>query len=469
MKAIHYIGCLLAALSCYSCSEYLDIKPYGRTIPKTAEEFSALIHNHLNNIDIGNDALLIGNISSTAMWDTGCGDDFENCLTSAAGSTLPIYLGEAAYSVSRGYDYRDLYAIIRDCNLAIHEMKEDGTEEANLTRGTAYALRGTAYYQLMRLYCEAPEAGKFDSQQGVPLVTSFDMEAKPLRSTLQETIGQIESDLKEAIGYHISNPLFRFTEDVCKGYLARLYFWSEQWGQALPLAQELLRSHPLVEGEAYTHMIATSTELTGNQLIKSYQLMAKDAASDEQLLLAPLQYRPVSKRLISQFPSDERERDIRYKLWFTAKRINTKPVFCGMRAAEFALMEAECQYHLGREAEALKAINNFRRHRISDYRDLTMDSLPPVPSLEIIRQDATGKAVTPLLGLILSERRKELYLESDRFFELKRNGTPEYWTAYNGRKYTTQVHMYTFPIPAKDLLIVDGLKQNPGYTERVSY
>lgn len=29
--------------------------------------------------------------------------------------------------------------------------------------------------------------------------------------------------------------------------------------------------------------------------------------------------------------------------------------------------------------------------------------------------------------------------------------------------------MYTFPIPAKDLLIVDGLKQNPGYTERVSY
>ena len=216
-------------------------------------------------------------------------------------------------------------------------------------------------------------------------------------------------------------------------------------------------------------MIATSTELTGNQLIKSYQLMAKDAASDEQLLLAPLQYRPVSKRLISQFPSDERERDIRYKLWFTAKRINTKPVFCGMRAAEFALMEAECQYHLGREAEALKAINNFRRHRISDYRDLTMDSLPPVPSLEIIRQDATGKAVTPLLGLILSERRKELYLESDRFFELKRNGTPEYWTAYNGRKYTTQVHMYTFPIPAKDLLIVDGLKQNPGYTERVSY
>ena len=27
-----------------SCEKYLDVKPYGRTVPKTAEEFPALIH-----------------------------------------------------------------------------------------------------------------------------------------------------------------------------------------------------------------------------------------------------------------------------------------------------------------------------------------------------------------------------------------------------------------------------------------
>ena len=31
----------LSAFLCMSCSNYLDIKPYGKTIPKTAEEFSA--------------------------------------------------------------------------------------------------------------------------------------------------------------------------------------------------------------------------------------------------------------------------------------------------------------------------------------------------------------------------------------------------------------------------------------------
>ena len=49
-----------------SCTDYLDIKPYGRTIPKTAEEFSALMHNHLNNIDSGEDEDIVGNDIVTA-------------------------------------------------------------------------------------------------------------------------------------------------------------------------------------------------------------------------------------------------------------------------------------------------------------------------------------------------------------------------------------------------------------------
>ena len=58
--------------------------------------------------------------------------------------------------------------------------------------------------------------------------------------------------------------------------------------------------------------------------------------------------------------------------------------------------------------------------------------------------------------------------EGDRFFELKRNGAPEFWTAYNGQKYTTQKFMYTFPITANDMLLVDGLEQKEGYKE-ISY
>ena len=59
-------------------------------------------------------------------------------------------------------------------------------------------------------------------------------------------------------------------------------------------------------------------------------------------------------------------------------------------------------------------------------------------------------------------------MEGDRFFELKRNGTPEFWTAYNGRKYTTLSYMYTWPIPETEIRINEGVRQNPGYTDLVS-
>jgi hypothetical protein len=64
------------------------------------------------------------------------------------------------------------------------------------------------------------------------------------------------------------------------------------------------------------------------------------------------------------------------------------------------------------------------------------------------------------------ERRKELYLENgDRWFELKRNGRPEWWVAREGMKFWTRQFMYTWPINVTDLDLQPGLIQNPGYEE----
>ena len=71
-----------------------------------------------------------------------------------------------------------------------------------------------------------------------------------------------------------------------------------------------------------------------------------------------------------------------------------------------------------------------------------------------------------LMSAILCERRKELFLEGDRWFELKRNGRPEFWIAANGKKYVTEKYLYTFPIPKSDVNLFPGLIiQNPGYIE----
>ncbi|WP_288361557.1 RagB/SusD family nutrient uptake outer membrane protein [uncultured Bacteroides sp.] len=455
----------LVILCFMSCSNYLDIKPYGKTIPKTAEEFSALMHNHLDEIDRGEDKVLLGNSSSLIDLDAAYGDDFEVCLTSQSGRALQIYIGSWLNVASVSEYYWMPYQIIRDCNIVLNEMKESGTTEANEVRATAYAMRAVAYYQLLRLYCEIPQTGNLNNQQGVPLVMTFDMEERPLRSTMQETIDLIESDLNHSLSYHISDDLYRFTEDVAKGYLARLYFWTKQWKKVLPLVQGLLAKYTLLGGEAYKKMMTTNYDLAGNQLLKAYRSMS--SSMEITASKTHLQYRPVSRRFLDTFTEEEKISDIRYALWVDNKRIAIKTFFCGMRAAEFKLMEAECYYHTGKQELALRSVNELRSHRISDYKDLTMNNLPPIQDVEVIKTDAEGNALTPLMGLILRERRKELFLEGDRFFEQKRNGMPEYWTAYNGRKYVTKKYMYTLPIPAREIDLVDGLVQNPGYTELI--
>ena len=140
-------------------------------------------------------------------------------------------------------------------------------------------------------------------------------------------------------------------------------------------------------------------------------------------------------------------------------------MFCGMRVAEMQLIKAEALCHLGRFDESLSALNDLRSHRIKDYRPLTLQTLPSVPASEYIKVDCTGSPLTPLLANILVERRKELFMEGDRLWELKRNGTPEFWTAYNGRKYTTLSYQYTRPIPEREIRINPGIVQNPGYVE----
>ena len=171
--------------------------------------------------------------------------------------------------------------------------------------------------------------------------------------------------------------------------------------------------------------------------------------------------RPVSRRFADLFP--EKENDVRFSLSFNRKRECVKSRQMSIRSSELQLMIAEALYHTGDEVGALAAINELRAKRITGVVPYTMETLPAVNEAEYIKVDVTGKELTPLINAILNERRKELFCEGDRWYELKRNGRPEFWVARQGRKYTTEKFLYTWPIPINDILLVPGLIQNPGY------
>lgn len=453
-KKLSYITAFVIVLS--SCTKFLDIKPYGETIPHTADEFSALLHAHLQNIDEGEETIF-GNIESSLDVEA-VSDNLEASLTSyPSGNYFPLYIGNRLNQKQN--HYKNLYAIIRDCNIVIGNIEEKESSLAKNVLGTAYAMRGVCYYNLLRDF--ADPCWNNLSGNGVPLVTEFDMEATPVRSTIAETVSRAENDMKTAISYNISEKVFRFNSDVMEGYLARLYFWSGDFGKAAEYARKVLAKYPLLDRENFKTMMDSRYKMTPvtEMLMKSCIRTEKSMQYDGYI--SNIKARPVSARFIKLFT--EKEKDIRYEISFSKMRTNQKNPFACLRSGEMQLILAESLYHTGDEPGALKALNDLRRNRISDYTDLTSDTLPEVNTSNLIKTDAKGNPLTPLLSAILCERQKELYMEGDRWYELKRNGRPEFWVAKQGRKYTTMRFMYTFPLPIQDIELVDGLVQNPGY------
>lgn len=457
MKKIAYI-LLIALLPLTSCKRYLDIKPYGQTIPKTADEFSSLLNSTLDKIDYG-EGNIVGDITSVAYLECYA-DNLEASLTSyPEGDFIPIAV--SVHLSDKQMNYKWIYECIRDCNIVIGNLEERDTRLGMNVLGTAYALRGVCYYELMRQFCEPYDPDNAADQLGVPIVTEFDMEAKPLRSTLKETADQAIGDLKKALEYDVRDEIYRFDNDVVAGYLARACFWSERYGEAIVYADRVLTEYPLLSGDAYKKMMGSQVQRTGNMIFKSGILSTSESQTGNDAIRKYVMKRPVSKSFVDLFA--EGRRDIRYDISIGRKRVFNKNIFACLRSAEMCLILAESHYHEGDEDEALRYLNLLRSHRIENVAEYTAANLPPVDANDRIRVDARGNELTPLLYAILCERRKELFMEGDRWFELKRNGCPEFWVAKKGFKYYTNKFMYTFPLYVKDTELVNGLIQNPGY------
>lgn len=452
MKKIYAIA--LALLLFSSCDNYLEVKTYGKAIPKTSEEFSSILHRHLNSIDNGEDHVLLESSSDLVTMES-ITDNFNATLTLSGGSTLQMYIGGSLNN--KQTRYQRLYEVIRDANIILNNLPSQQSAEEKTVMGTAYAMRAMAYYHLLRDFCE-PFAD--DGQLGVPIVVDFDMEERPVRASYGAVKALIESDFEKALTYQLSDEIYRYTHDVVKAYYSKYFFWTKQWDKVITLSEEIVQDYPLVRGAEYLSMIQSTNNKIGNVLIRSYLYSFTTAISfaNSQSII---KQRPLSKEFVESFQDEYN--DIRYVLTTNNKRINQKLLVGKLRSAEFVLMLAEANAHLNHSEEALRWINHLRENRLIHFTPYTLASLPNETTSGIIQMDANGKALSPLMATILNERRKELHAEGDRFYELKRNGRPEFWVSNNGLKYTTKKFMYTFPLPRTDIELTPGLIQNEGY------
>ena len=449
-----------SALACAGgCGNYLNVQPQGEVIPETDEEFAAIIHNRLRDIEGGGDEYVIGNMDALKFLE-GCADNLDaNIRTSA---NLTFFAGEEIDSRQRVYE--ESWEVVRDCNIVIENLKGRDSDIARGALSAAYSIKGIVYYNLLREFCQPWSNSKADELPGIPTVDRFSIGDKPARGTISQTYDYAKAQFEAAIALNPTDPKYVFTEWIVKAYEAKLEFWCQKWDNVITLCGDIIADSgvKLTPISEYPDMINAQYDPKGEVLVRSHINNSSELDWYFSYTKGYLASRPASAKLIKLF-GENPEKDVRYTASFDRKRMNAKTPECKVRLSEIVLMLSEAYYHKGDNASALKWLNELRRSRIKDVTDLAMDSLEEVRSDERIVVDCRDKAVTPLLQAIFDERRKELYMEGDRWYELKRNGRPEWWVISNGLKYTTKEYLYTSPISKSDVDLNPELEQNPGY------
>lgn len=457
LRMVAMLGVL--ALSLVSCGNFLTVQPQGYVIPKTDEEFASILHNILKDVEGGGDEQILGNMDVIARRE-GCADDLDANIK--VGS-LTSYAGEVINA--RMTDYRETYNIIKDCNILIDNLEFRQSDEARNIVAAACAIKGICFYNLMRDYCEAWDAESCSTQLGLVLVDRFSISERSARASLKETAAYAEGLLRRSLSIGLNDKKYFFTPLMVKAYLARLLFWCEDWTEAAKVCEDIMDNSGLeITGrDAYSDMIMAANDAKGEVICRSHINNSSELDWYFSYVKGYIKSRPASLSLISLF-GDKPQDDIRYAIGFDSRRYCLKTPECRVRLSEILLMLAECRVHQGgREQEALDLLNHLRERRILDAEPLTLATLPAVRKDSRISVDATGKTLTPLMQAVFDERRRELFLEGDRWFELKRNGSPEWWIINNGLKYTTKKYLYTAPLYKADVDVYKEVKQNEGY------
>lgn len=454
-KILFTLAC--ASLLC-SCKGYLTVQPQGKVIPETDEEFAAIIHNHVNNIEGGEDQFIVGNFDGLILYESFS----DNLDANVRIGSIAAYAGDKINA--RQLYYKNYFSIIRDCNIVIENMSGRSSELSTKLLSASYAIKGICYYNLIRDYCDPYNGDRAGLQPGLPLIDKFDMEEMPPRKALSTTVAYTEELLKKSISYHTADKMFLFTENIVKAYLAKLYFWVGDYDAVIPLCEELMqvKEYRLANIDQYEKMIQAKNAQGQEVIVRSHINNNNDLDWYYSMIIKDLKTRPVNATLVHLFDEDK-EADVRYAVSFDKKRINQKNTSAKVRGSELVLMLAESYAHQGEDDKALEQLNYLRRNRIRDVVDYTVETLPEPDPNALIKVDALGRPLTKIMSAIFNERRKELYLEGDRWFELKRNGRPEMWVINNGLKYTTEKYLYTAPIYKGDVDLNDKMVQNEGY------
>jgi starch-binding outer membrane protein, SusD/RagB family len=450
MKLSRLLFFLFLSLSLsVSCKKYLEEIPNKKlAVPTTLREFQQLLDNDLfidrNTPNLGNFACDDVYFNYTA-WQATI-PDVRNSYTWAD----DIYEGQTEP------DWNNPYSQVYYSNVVLEGIKNISADsqnqaEYNRIKGTALFYRAFAFYNLEEIFGQPFNKSNSNSQPGIPLKLSSELQEHSSRATVQQTFDQILSDLFLAKDLVPGSIDLANRNRPCKaavfGLLARIYLTLQEFGNAGKYADSCLRLYSTLNN--YNNYSTTASLPFSPQIDE----VIIQASAVHKNIVRP----PVDTMLYNSYDINDLRKILFFRdnagiKEFKGTYTATPYLFSGIATDEIYFIRAEAFARNGNITAAMNDLNTVLQKRWK----------AGVPFINFTATDPENA-----LRLILKERRKELVFRGLRWSDLRRlNQDPQLAISItrklNGNNYLLEPQglRYTFPIP-DDEIRLSGIMQNP--------
>ncbi|MBC9797430.1 RagB/SusD family nutrient uptake outer membrane protein [Sinomicrobium weinanense] len=432
MKSYAKLFFILTVFFSVSCSNELDLHSRSAVsagtelTEKDVETFLIGVYNSVQN-DPRRESYILGDLLGG---DLNSGGSTNGGGTNAFISNILRPEHSAVNNTWSGY-----FAALYQVNTLLQSLEllpmDERLEEV---KATAHYFRGYLYYNLVTKY------------GGVPILPENTLE-KPSRNSEAEVWQFVEEELEAAIagapsfGQGLGGDFYFVSSEAATALMARVKLAQGKMDEAASLAEQLITS-PIFKLDDFNKIFRKQDN---SEVIFAFENLTEESSITLSTLFytyahpqsGSYVYKP-NPAAMNMFESGDLRAGISVDIYEGLNVVNkyysgqtgTDPVIIS-RLGELYLISAE--------AQGLQGIN-----RLNELREAR--GLGPV----------NASSEDEYLNLILEERRRELFAEGFRWYDLVRTGKAQSVIGIMDRETL-------LPLPETELLLNENLTQNPGY------
>ena len=445
---------LSAGLWLTACNSQLDIKPVNSVATSqalsTAADLNALLvgaYDGLGGVNLYGgslirDAELLATVPATGdvLW------------TGTFVAPQQIYVKRILVNNDQAdATWTNAYRTINICNTVLANLNLALAADKDRIEGEAKFIRGSLYFELVRMYAKTWGDGDNATNPGVPIVTTptvvLDANSNVARSPVAAVYTQALQDLTDAAAKLPTTNGFFATQGAANAQLSRVYLQKSDYPNAAKAANAVITSmvYQLVPLATVFDTRESQNGANTPETIFAVQNTDQDGINDLNTFYGSSDVGgrgdiELTDTFLSQFSAGDGRAGLIYTdavdAIRTVKFINQYGNVQVFRLAEMYLTRAEANFRAGTSVGAA-----------------------PLADINLVRARAGAAALTAAqltLANIMRERRLELAFEGTYIHDLKRTQASVGTLAYNDPKLI-------FPVPLREVTTNPMLVQNTGY------